>query len=114
MLCQTKWSLLVIAILSSQAKANECVILLHGLARSDISFNKLESVLNRKGYYTVNYNYPSTKHTIEKLAGDAISNALLQCPKGFKVNFVTHSMGGILVRQYLSKKIIKNPYFIFT
>jgi len=96
------------ATLSSQVHASECVILLHGLARSDTSLKKLELVLKRNGYHTVNYNYPSTMYNVDKLAEDAITNALSQCLKGNKVNFVTHSMGGILVRQYLSKRAIKN------
>ena len=45
--------------LSSEAKVNECVIFLHGLARSDRSFKKMASVLKGKGYFTINYNYPS-------------------------------------------------------
>lgn len=95
-------------LLSPQIPSNEYVILLHGLARSDSSFVKLASVLNKNGYHTINCNYPSTKHNISKLAEDAISDALSHCPAECKINFVTHSMGGILVRQYLSTKSIKN------
>jgi hypothetical protein len=86
----------------------ECVILLHGLARSSRSFNRMESTLKENGYYTVNYNYPSRKYNIEKLAKDSIDNALSQCPDTSTVHFVTHSLGGILVRQYLSTIKINN------
>ncbi|MCP3849093.1 MAG: alpha/beta hydrolase [Gammaproteobacteria bacterium] len=103
-----KWSLLLAIILSSQAKANECVILLHGLVRSESSLTKLESVLKTEGYFTVNYDYPSTRYNIENLADLAITDALSQCPNTSKINFVTHSLGGILVRQYLSTKEIPN------
>lgn len=87
---------------------DECVILLHGLARSSSSFKRMESTLKEKGYYTVNYNYPSRKYNIEKLAKDSIDNALSQCPENSTVHFVTHSLGGILVRQYLSTAKINN------
>lgn len=86
----------------------EYVILLHGLARTDRSFSKLAASLTKNNYHTINISYPSTKHSIEKLADDAISHAISQCPGNAKINFVTHSMGGILVRQYLSKKEITN------
>lgn len=95
------------AIISTQVKAAECVVLLHGLARSDSSMSKLANVLNEQGYKTVNYSYPSTRFSVEKLAEHAISDALSQCPSS-KVNFVTHSMGGILVREYLHHNTIDN------
>jgi len=98
----------MVTLHSPQLPSNEYVILLHGLARSNNSFVKLASVLNKNGYHTINCNYPSTKSNIQKLAEDAISDALSMCPKGSEINFVTHSMGGILVRQYLSTKSIEN------
>jgi hypothetical protein len=85
----------------------ECVILLHGLARSSSSMNVIERRLQAQGYFVININYPSRDHSIEELAEKFISQALLKC-KDRSVNFVTHSMGGILVRQYLSKHKILN------
>ena len=96
------------ALMSSQVYASECVVLLHGLARTDRSMGKLADTLDNSGYLTVNVSYPSTKYRIATLAGDAISGALDKCPKNVKVNFVTHSMGGILIRQYLNGNTIKN------
>lgn len=87
---------------------HESVILLHGLARSHHSLDKLAALLSEQGYHTVNYDYPSTRYPIERLADEAISTALAHCPVGSKINFVTHSMGGILVRQYLSHHVIEN------
>lgn len=80
----------------------ECVILLHGLARSDSSMNKMERELKKEGFTVQNVSYKSRKYTIEKLAKDAIAPAVMKCGEQEKINFVTHSMGGILVRQYLS------------
>lgn len=81
----------------------DCVVLLHGLARTDKSMVVLESRLKENNYHTVNVAYASRKFSIETLADKAIRPALAKCPDKQKVNFVTHSMGGILVRQYLNR-----------
>ncbi|WP_281560456.1 alpha/beta fold hydrolase [Thalassomonas sp. RHCl1] len=80
----------------------ENVILLHGLARSASSMKRMEQCLIAQGYAVINVDYPSRHYPIEVLAEKVIPQALQQCGDG-EISFVTHSMGGILVRQYLSK-----------
>lgn len=85
--------------------ATDCVVLLHGLARTSTSMNKMERALRKEGYETANIGYPSRRHKVEELAEIAIPEGLQQCrsnPDIGRVHFVTHSLGGILVRQYLS------------
>ncbi len=89
--------------LCSVSAHSACVILLHGLARSDSSMSKLEEVLSEQGYQVVNQNYPSAKYPIEKLSEDFVGEAVSKCHGDEEINFVTHSMGGILVRDYLSR-----------
>lgn len=96
---------LLFATLPAQAS---CVILLHGLARSDQSMAVLETRLGESGYRAVNLGYPSREHAIDVLAEKAISPALEACREEAEVNFVTHSLGGILVRQYLASNTIPN------
>lgn len=97
--------------LSTVSMASECVILLHGMARSATSMNKMASALADEGYQTANVNYPSRDHEIRELAEIAITDGLSQC-RGFtdieRIHFVTHSLGGILVRQYLSTAQIED------
>jgi esterase/lipase len=83
--------------------ASEGVILLHGLCRTDSSMTIMASALESAGYVVLNVHYPSRKATVETLAETVITEALAD-PKlatVTNIHFVTHSLGGILVRQYL-------------
>lgn len=90
------------------AVASEAVILLHGLARSDASMVKMAEALETEGYAVLNVDYPSREATIESLADTVIRQALAHEPvmAAEKIHFVTHSMGGILVRQFLQTNTI--------
>jgi len=82
----------------------ECVILLHGLFRTPRSMGEMEDFLMAAGYLVVNDGYPSREAQIEVLAVTAIPPAIANCRDqgAGRINFVTHSLGGILLRYYLS------------
>lgn len=78
----------------------ECVVLLHGLNRSWRTMRKMAASLQLEGFSTANVDYPSSTTTIEELAPAVVDEGLQQCRQtgATTIHFVTHSMGGILVR----------------
>ena len=85
------------------SSTQECVIVLHGLGRTAWSMSRIEDALENNNYLVWNKSYPSTSDRIEELSVDAISDGLGFCnsSNATTIHFVTHSLGGILARQYL-------------
>lgn len=97
-------SCLFLTPINGEAK-QQCVILLHGLARSHYSMSQLASTLKLHNYIVVNKDYPSTKKSVEELANQFIPAMINECLiyHPAHINFVTHSLGGIVLQQYLQK-----------
>ena len=81
-------------------RSAECVVLLHGLNRSWRTMDKMAESLQERGFSTSNVDYPSSTMPIEDLAPMVVNEGLRQCRQtgASTIHFVTHSMGGILVR----------------
>jgi pimeloyl-ACP methyl ester carboxylesterase len=82
------------------AGSSECVVLLHGLNRSMRAMEDMAVAFQDAGYATVNVDYPSQLGTVESLAPEVVGLGLSGCREqgAETIHFVTHSMGGILLR----------------
>ena len=77
------------------------VVLLHGLARSASSMHDLAQALEGAGYHVCNVAYPSREHSIAELSSRFVAPGIARCVQNAAepANFVTHSLGGIIVRE---------------
>ena len=91
--------------MSGTLGTDECVILLHGLARTGSSMSRMERALNRAGFLTVNLDYPSRNKSIERIAAEEFRSGIELCQQtgAEQIHFVTHSLGGIIVRHAMKE-----------
>jgi len=84
----------------------ELVVLIHGLMRTRWSMKRLERFFIKNGYHTLNISYASLISPIPDIAltvlPKLINKKIVKNNEIKKIHFVTHSLGGIIVRYYFS------------
>jgi triacylglycerol lipase len=80
--------------------SDDCVVLIHGLNRSWRAMQPMAEALREAGFSTANVDYPSQAGTVDVLAPMAVNTGLAECRQAGaqRIHFVTHSIGGILLR----------------
>lgn len=86
------------------------VVLMHGMHRTRISMKRLEWQLKAAGYEVINQTYPSRRKSVEYIANNHLKRLIekhVTDPER-RVHFVTHSLGGIVVRQFFADNALPN------
>ncbi len=76
------------------------VILIHGIGRSSRSFSRMQRGFRADGCVVVPFEYPSTRVSLERSA-EFLSSVLQSLEGVTSIDFVVHSMGGLVVRACL-------------
>ena len=104
---KTKFTLIFIIILSTKVFSMQYLILIHGINDTSKGFKKMEQHFSSQ-YKVININYPSLKYSIVDLSNKYLTPVMNKISKSDTINIVTHSMGAIILRQYLNEKYPKN------
>lgn len=78
------------------------VILVHGLGRSRASLGGLERGLKAAGYQVAAISYASTRRSVASNA-DHLAELIESLEGVDRISFVTHSLGGLVVRDLLAR-----------
>lgn len=91
----------------SMMSKGELVVLSHGLGRSDNAMWRLEDKLEQAGFDVCNIDYDTIGESVDHVLQQA-NNEITSCLKpASKIHFVGHSLGGLVIKSFLSS----NPEF---
>lgn len=91
--------------LEGPRSGSDCVVLLHGWWSSPVLLKPVTWRLRGLGYTVVPIAYPSVRMPLEEIATRFLPGELdrrLPAQTG-RIHFVTHSMGGLVLRRYLQQ-----------
>lgn len=87
----------------SNKEAKPVVVLLHGLGLNKWSMVRLSRALRRDGYRVLALTYPSLRRDLAGIVAFVHDRLVAAGLEGRALNFVTHSMGGLVARAYITR-----------
>lgn len=90
--------------MSDSTQDKDCVVILHGIARTYRCMRSLAKFLEDKGYRVFNMGYPSTHFPLESLI-EHVNRRVEDFNRNHqrKIHFVGYSMGGLLARGVINR-----------
>lgn len=91
--------------LKEVSQQKESIVCVHAFLRSYKSMKPIANALEKEDYDVFIWNYETRKFTLEEHAEhlNRLLRKIAETKPGIPINFVTHSVGGVIVRVALSK-----------
>ncbi len=90
------------------AKANKVIIVFHGIYGKFVDLDYISNELSKDGYKIISIQYPTTEENIEQISVKYIEPVINTIDSEKEKYFIVHSMGGIVLREYLLKNKVEN------
>lgn len=84
------------------------IVLIHGLARTKLSMIPIAIAAKLRGHRVINWHYPSRRRTIAEHVEAFAAEVAPKLHDAERVDFITHSLGGIIIRQFLAEHPLTN------
>ncbi len=86
----------------SDGPGYECVVMLHGMLRSSESMQDITKALRDKGYVVSVHDFVTRERNIRDMIHDRLAAEIYHsCDGASHLHFVGHSIGGLLIREYI-------------
>ena len=86
----------------------DTLVLLHGLNRTAMSMIPIALAARRRGYRVINWRYPSKRRSVAEHVAAFDRDVAPRLRAASRVHFITHSLGGIIVRHFLASHPLPN------
>jgi len=83
--------------------ANQMVVLIHGIMDRPFIMWHIQNRLLKEGYAVLNFDYASTKEVMDTVVQKLEQAIRPQIGNMDQIHFVTHSLGGLIIRAYLMR-----------
>ena len=93
---------------SSSENSESVVICLHGLWRSVWAMEPMANYLHEQGFTTVNIPYASFRYELDEIVQRVRSEVQPWIDQGKQIHFVTHSLGGVVLKRLLENTLLEN------